>query len=28
LAAARAEMRRLTRLVRMGRARGLNPETT
>ena len=28
LAAARAEMRRLTKLVRLGRARGLTPETT
>jgi len=28
LAAARTEMRRLTKLVRLGRARGLTPETT
>jgi DNA-binding PadR family transcriptional regulator len=28
LATARAEMRRLTQLVRLGRARGLTPETT
>ncbi|HEY0783286.1 MAG TPA: PadR family transcriptional regulator [Thermoanaerobaculia bacterium] len=28
LAVARAEMRRLTQLVRLGRARGLKPETT
>ena len=28
MATARAEMRRLTQLVRLGRARGLTPETT
>lgn len=28
MATARAEMRRLTQLVRLGRARGLEPETT